>query len=278
MTVVYIDLLILLNLTANYLLLLGAGRLSGAVLKRWRIGAGAAVGAVYAALLFVPGLEWLGFWPCKVASGVLMPLIAFGRERALFRVTLLFFGASAGLAGLVMAVESLGGAGLTVQNGVLYSDFDLRLLLLLFVGCYFVMSLFFRRMGAHCRREMTELRIVIQEQTIVLTALLDSGHTLTDPVTNLPVVIADASCITPLLSVRVDPSRPVEGIKRCRMAGISGARLVPYRAVGVDCGMLLAIKSASVAAGEKQLGGLLIALSPNPVDDGGGYQALIGGI
>ena len=236
------------------------------------------MGAVYAALLFLPGLEWLGFWPCKVASGVLMPLVAFGRERALFRVTLLFFGASAGLAGLVIAVESLGGAGLTVQNGVLYSAFDLRLLLLLFVGCYFVMSLFFRRMGAHCQREMIELRIVIQGQTIVLTALLDSGHTLTDPVTNLPIVIADASCITPLLSVCVDPSRPVESIKRCRMAGISGARLVPYRAVGVDCGMLLAIKSASVASGDKQLGGLLIALSPNPVDDGGGYQALIGGI
>ena len=38
MTVVYIDLLFLLNLIANYLLLLAAGRISGAVLVRWRIG------------------------------------------------------------------------------------------------------------------------------------------------------------------------------------------------------------------------------------------------
>ena len=38
MTVVYIDLLFLLNLIANYLLLLAAGRIAGAVLLRWRIG------------------------------------------------------------------------------------------------------------------------------------------------------------------------------------------------------------------------------------------------
>lgn len=277
-TVVYIDLLFLLNLTANYLLLLGAGRLSGTVLKRWRIGLGAAAGALYAVLLFVPSLEWMGSWPIKIASGILMALIAYGGERALLRVTLLFFCASAGLAGLILAVELLGGAGLRLQNGVLYSTFDLRLLLLLFIACYFIMSLFFRRMGGHSRREMINLRIVILEHTVELTALLDSGHTLTDPATNLPVVVANSACITPLLPVNVDPAQPVEGIKRCRMAGINGARLVPYRAVGIDCGMLLAIRAAAVEAGGRQLGGLLIALSPTPVDDGGGYQALIGGI
>ena len=278
MTVVYIDLLFLLNLIANYLLLLGAGRLSGAVLKRWRIALGAAAGAIYAVLLFVPGLEWLSAWPCKIMSGVLMPLIAYGGERGLLRVTLLFFGASAGLAGLVLAVELLGGVGLTIQNGVLYSDFDLRLLLLLLIACYFIMSLFFRRIGAHGRREMIQLQIVMMDRTVELSALLDSGHTLTDPATNLPVVVANASCIIPLLPVRIDPSQPVESVKRCRMAGVTGARLVPYRAVGVDCGMLLAIKSTAVTAGERKFGALLIALSPTPVDDGGGYQALIGGI
>lgn len=278
MTVVYIDLLFILNLVANYLLLLGTGRVAGAVLRRWRIALGAAVGAIYAVLLFVPGLEWLGLWPCKILSGIVMPLIAYGGERALLRVILLFFAASAGLAGLVMAVELLGGTGLTLQNGVLYSNFDLRLLLLLFVVCYFVMSLFFRRTGRHSGRELITLAIQMDGGQVTLTALLDSGHTLTDPATNRPVVVADAQCLTKLLPSGVDPSQPVEGVKRCREAGVTGARLVPYRAVGVDCGMLLALRAQSVKAGDRELGGLLVALSPTPVDDGAGYQALIGGI
>lgn len=278
MTVVYIDLLFLLNLVANYLLLLGAGRVAGVVLHRLRIALGAAAGAGYAVLLFLPGLEWLGLWPVKILSGILMPLIAYGGERSLIRVTALFFAASAGLAGLVLAVELLGGTALSLENGVLYSGFDLRLLLLLFVICYFVMSLFFRRTGRHSSRELVQLEIEILGESVSMTALLDSGHTLTDPATNRPVIVADAQSLNHVFPVSIDPAQPVEGVKRCRMAGLSGARLVPYRAVGIDCGMLLALQAKSVKIGDRQLGSLLVALSPNPVDDGGGYQALIGGI
>ena len=118
MTVVYIDLLFLLNLIANYLLLLAAGRMSGAVLMRWRIGLGAAAGALYAVLVFLPGLEWLAFWLCKMACGVLMALIAYGGERYLLRVTVFFFGASAALAGAVLGLEMLGSVSLTLEHGV----------------------------------------------------------------------------------------------------------------------------------------------------------------
>lgn len=277
MTVVYIDMLFLLNLIANYLLLLGAGRMAGAILCRWRILLGAVIGAVYAAILFLPGLAWLQRWPCKVISGILMPLIAYGRERRLLRIIALFFGASAGLAGAVLAVELLGGVGLSLENGVLYSEFDLRLLLLVFVACYFVMSLFFRRVGRHGSRELVKLEVCFPTESILITALLDSGHTLTDPATNRPVIVADARYFVHLLPQGANPAQPVDGVKICRANGMSGVRLVPYRAIGIDCGMLLAVRAQSVTMQGRALGDLLIALSPNPVDDGGGYQALIGG-
>lgn len=278
MTVVYIDMLFLLNLVANYLLLLGAGRVAGAVLRRWRVALGAAAGALYAVLVFLPHMEWLSLWPCKLLSGVLMPLIAYGGERRLLRVAVTFFAASAGLAGLVLAVELLGGTSLTLQNGVLYSNFDLRLLLVLFVLCYFILSLFFRRTGRHSERELIKLSIVLEGERLELTALLDSGHTLTDPATNRPIIVAEGALLRRFLPQGADPGRPVEGLKRCREAGLSGTRLIPYRAVGVDCGMLLALRAQHVSAGDRPLGALLIALSPTPVDDGGSYQALIGGI
>ena len=135
-TVVYVDLLFLLNLTANYLLLLGAGRMSGAVLHRGRIAGGAALGAGYAVAVFLPGFGWLAVWPCKLASGVLMVLAAYGSGRGLLRTGVLFFAASAALAGGILAVELLGGTSLTVANGVFYSHVDLRLLLLLFILCW----------------------------------------------------------------------------------------------------------------------------------------------
>ncbi|MDE6590259.1 MAG: sigma-E processing peptidase SpoIIGA [Oscillospiraceae bacterium] len=278
MTVVYIDLLFLLNLIANYLLLLAAGRIAGAALFRWRIGLGGSVGALYAALVFLPGLEWLALWPCKLAAGVLMALTAYGGERYLLRVTVVFFGASAALAGAVLGLELLGSVPLTLEHGVFYSQLDIRLLLLVFVACYFVLSLFFRRTGQRAGRELVRLEVALEAGTASVTALVDTGHSLTDPATNRPVVVADATALAGFLPDWADAAAPIQSVERCHASGSRQARLVPYRAVGVECGMLLALRTRGVKADGRPLGELLMALSPTAVDDGGGYQAIIGGI
>ena len=53
-------------------------------------------------------------------------------------------------------------------------------------------------------------------------------------------------------------------------------RLLPYRCVGVECGLLLALRVDEARLGEQDVGPLLVALSPTPVSDGGGYRALVG--
>ncbi len=277
MTVVYIDLLFLLNLIANYLLLLAAGRIAGAVLLRWRIGLGGAAGALYAVLVFLPGMEWLAFWPCKLACGVLMALIAYGGEFHLLRVAVIFFGASAALAGAVLGLELLGSVSLTLEHGVFYSRIDIRLLLLLFVACYFVLSLFFRRTGQK-DRELVRLEVVLEGGAASITALVDTGHSLVDSATNRPVVVAEAQALAGLLPDWADAAAPIQSVERCHAAGSRQARLVPYRAVGVECGMLLALRTQGVTVNGKPLGRLLVALSPTAVGDGSGYQALLGGI
>lgn len=277
MTVVYIDLLFLLNLIANYLLLLAAGRMAGAALSRWRIGLGAGAGALYAALVFLPGLEWLSGWPCKLGAGVLMALIAYGGEQYLLRVTVLFFGASAALAGAVLGLELLGNVSLTVKNGVFYTPVDVRLLLLLFVACYFVLSLFFRRVGARTGG-LARVEITLDSGNVSLSALRDTGHTLADPADNRPVVVVYGRSLAGLLPPWADASDPIRSVERCHAAGSRQARLVPYRAVGVECGMLLALRARQVVVDGRSQGRLLVALSPTPLDGDGRYEALIGGI
>lgn len=277
MTVVYIDLVFLLNLIANYLLLLAAGRMAGAVLVRWRIGLGAGAGALYAVLVFLPGLEWLSGWPCKLGAGVLMPLAAYGGERFILKVTVMFFGASAALAGLVLGLELLGNVSLTMKNGVLYTPVDVRLLLLLFTVCYFALSLFFRRVGVR-EGGLSRLEIAMEGGCASLTALRDTGHTLVDPADNRPVVVAYWKSLAGLLPPWADPSQPIRSVELCHAAGSRQARLVPYRAVGVECGMLLALRARRVTVDGRPQGRLLVALSPTPLDGDGGYQALVGGM
>lgn len=274
-TVVYIDLLFLLNLAANYLLLLGAGRLAGAQLHRWRIAAGAALGGGYAAILFLPGWGWLAAWPCRICAGVLMVLAAYGAGGRLGRVCVLFFAVSAAMAGGVLGLQLLGSTSLTLQGGVLYSHTDLRLLLVLFAACYAALCLFFRRLGARGGRELAQVELKLLGRSFTLKTLLDSGHTLTEPATNRPVLVADWRALAPCLPAGLRADDPVSGMALCRAAGVRG-QLIPYRAVGVERGLLLALRSDGVRVDGREQGELLVALSPTPVDGGEGIQALLG--
>ena len=140
-----------------------------------------------------------------------------------------------------------------------------------------MLSLFFRRIGRH-GGELVRLEITLDRGAVRLTALRDTGHTLTDPGTNRPVVVVYWQALSGVLPDWADADAPIESLERCHAVGSRDARLVPYRAVGVEHGMLLALRSQGVRADRKPLGRLLVALSPTPVDDGGMYQALIGGI
>lgn len=278
MTVVYIDMLFLLNLVANYLLLLAASRMAGGALRRARTLLGAAFGALYAACVFLPSLSWLSAWPLRICAGGLMCLISYGWSRDFLRRCALFAGAGAALAGLVLAANLLGSSPLTIKKGIYYAEADFRLLLLLFVLSYFFLSLIFRRFGRHAGRELARLQICLGGRTVCLTALRDTGNTLTDPATNRPVLVADYEAVRGCLSALADPRQPVESLRRLHRAGERGYQLLPFRAVGTTFGLLLAVKAQNVTADGTRLGPLLIALSPSPVSDGGGYQGLIGGI
>ncbi|MGF0005730.1 sigma-E processing peptidase SpoIIGA [Eubacteriales bacterium SGI.150] len=282
MTVVYIDALFLLNLIVNYLLLLAAAKLAGEPLRRLRLAAGAALGGLYAAAIFFPGMGFLTHPLCKLGAAVLMLLTGFGGSRRLLRVTLVFFGLSCAFGGGIFAIGLLGGRGLTLRNGVLYSVMDLRILLLSAAVCYAVLTLVFRRTARHGRREVLPAVLILEGRRVAVNALVDTGNTLTDPVTGRPVMVAEGSLLSPLLpGERIldekalrDPVGTLERLSR----GERGRRfrLLPYQAVGVECGMLLALRLDDARVGAEDYGGILVALSPNPVSDGGGYSALIG--
>ena len=65
MTVVYLDRVVLLNLAVDYLLLLATARLAGLPLRRRRLALAAALGALYAAAVFLHGCRMLAHPACR---------------------------------------------------------------------------------------------------------------------------------------------------------------------------------------------------------------------
>ena len=281
MMVVYLDELFLLNFVVDYLLLLAAGRLSGEVLRRGRLALGAALGAAYAGAVFLPGLGFLVHPLCKVGASILAVLLGYGGSPRLLRVSLVFFAVSAAFGGGIFALQLLGSRSLVLSNGVISSPLDLKLVLLSAAGCYVLITLLFQRAARHSpRRELAPAVVELGVRRVALTALVDTGNTLTDPVSGRPVLVAEGAKMDGLFPAGTAPTReelhdPSAALERLGQAGLR-CRLLPYQAVGVECGLLLALRADRVKVGGEDYGPLLVALSPTSLTDGGGYCALIG--
>ncbi|MDD5938718.1 MAG: sigma-E processing peptidase SpoIIGA [Clostridiales bacterium] len=271
MTVVYLDEVFLLNGIIDYLLLLCASRLAGEPLRRPRMALAAALGGLYAAAVFLPEWAFLGHPACKLAAAAGMSLTAFGGARHLLRVSLVFLGVSAAFGGGVLALQLFFGAPAVL---------DLKTVLLSAAGCYGFLTLVFRRGARHTGGELAPAVLTLKGRRCRLTALVDTGNTLADPVTGKPVMVAEGEKAAGLFPAGEAPSQeelkdPVGGFEKRRGDGLRW-RLLPYRAVGVEHALLLAVKVDGAVVGGQDYGPILVALAPGSLSDGGGYNALIG--
>ena len=108
-----------------------------------------------------------------------------------------------------------------------------------------------------------------------MTALLDSGNTLKDPVTGLPVLVADARAAMELLQLQESELlHPIETISRGKHVGL---RLIPYCAVGQPAGMLLGIQVDQLQINGRDVN-QVVAFAPQCIGQGSGYEALTGGL
>ena len=159
---------------------------------------------------------------------------------------------------------------------------DILIAAALSYGC---LSLVLRGQFTHTRTggQLQELTLSRQGRSVTVLALRDTGNTLQDPLTGRPVVVIEGARVQslvpelPLLD-RHSLSDPVALLRDLGgQAGSLRLQLLPYRAVGVECGMLLALRMDRADYGTRSIRNCLTALSPTPVSDGGGYCALIGG-
>ena len=284
MTVIYLDTLFFLNAVMDYLLLLCSARLAGEELHRLRMALGALFGGAYAAAAVLPGMDFLLRPVFKVGAAVLMVVAGLGGSRRLLRQTVIFFALACAFGGGVLAISLFGGAGLSLGWGFIYSGMDVKIVLLSAAGCYVLFTMGLARTGKHVAAtgELLRVQVRLGDREISFTALVDTGNTLTDPVSGRAVMVADGAVLAALFPQGEGPdeqalAEPAQALDRLNTGCFRGRfRLLPYRAVGVECGLLLAVRPDSVRLEGRERSPMLVALSPTPVSDGGSYRALVG--
>ncbi len=253
---VYMEFVLILNFLVDFLLLYGTNKLSGNSGCVKRTALAAALGASYGGVSLLPGCTSLsgGIWPFVILAG--MTGIAFGYSQSGLRRGIVFF----------LLSMALGGISTGLGSGGVWS------LVLAGAGLWLMCQLGFGggRLGSH----YISVTIGYQGKQIHLTALVDTGNTLKDPITGTPVLVADSSAAEKLLSLtEKDLQDPVNILA----SGIhKGLRLIPYTAIGQSGGMLLAVRpDVCVINGVKT--DHMVAFAPQKIGQGKRYEALAGG-
>ena len=258
-TVLYADILFLIDFSMDYLSLYAAARLLSLRTSIWRTVIAAALGGLYgiAAVLF--GLDGLPGTLCAVGVSVLLSLIAFGKSggrRDLMRASVTVWGCGALLGGVMTAFSSLFGTAI-VQGG---GD-----ILCAGAAVFFAFVRFSKRKFA---RGTAEIKLTRGERVWQGSALIDSGNLLTDPIGGYAVILLRVKEARELLGEDADTlykgdiSKIGVGVRAVPMRTADGTRLLYgflCRDVGICRGHRRQMRTAVVcvdhAAAESGYGG-----------------------
>lgn len=254
--VVYLDLVVLLNFLVDGLLLMGANRLTGHPAGWRRCALGAGLGGLYAGLCMLPACGFLGNLLWRMVCLGAMAGIAYGWDLSALRRGMVF----------VLLSMALGGMALGLGNG------DFSSIVLSAVGVALLCCIGIRSPLGMKKYQPVEL--FWQGQKIKLTALIDTGNVLRDPITGGSVLVVgkDVGC-----NLGISRDAINDPVTTLAANPIPGARLIPYRAVGQPGGMMLMLRLDEVRLNGRTISPM-VAFAPDEIGKNDGYQALAGGI
>ena len=253
MPTIYIDVLFAVNLLVNYLLLRACCILSGGKVYKFRSVLGSIIGACYAVLIFFPDFSLLHSTIYKLLVSMLIVAVSspFYSLKSYIKALICFYVVSFAFGGCVLGMfyfSNLGTKlGAVYSNGILY--FNLPWSILALSGFLFHISLKLTNYfsGRSMRRKNLQKKLLVRfnNNTAEVTALLDTGNSLVDPISLSPVIIVEYKFLKCLFNDEVRSRLEKIGSENIEwiMTDVSQkglmTRLIPYSSLGKENGMLL---------------------------------------
>lgn len=254
---VYLDIILMENLVMNYIILWVTGRFARMGTTSLRLFFGALVGAAYVILLIV--FPQIGFYysiPAKFLLSLLIVSIGFSPAnlRTFIKTLVIFYIVTFVFAGASFAALYLNSAGGFLRHGIIYVFWSSKwaTIALAILTTVIVLRVFWDIIQYKLARDrlLRTVGIAFDDRRADFPALVDTGNTLHDPVTNLPVVVVEFDAIKKILPEEIcmifsqgkeDDLSMVASLVT-NSGWCSRFRLIPFTSLGKENGMLIGFK------------------------------------
>jgi stage II sporulation protein GA (sporulation sigma-E factor processing peptidase) len=245
--VIYIDVLITVNVYVTFFLVQSAAAFTHTKIKKIRLVAACLWGGICSLVILLPPMFPIVTAFTKTISGFITVLIAFyHKDCKIFRITLYFFVVSTVFAGITLALQMFfSPLNMTGNNGYVYFDISFGVLVITTIAAYFTIKALRYLLDVKFGGEkIYNINVTSGKKHVKLTGFADTGNTMTDFFTGLPVIICSKKAVNDLF-----PETPYE-------TAMPGIRLLPFVTVN-SSGIMPVIKPEEVYIGEKKVSALV---------------------
>jgi stage II sporulation protein GA (sporulation sigma-E factor processing peptidase) len=292
---IYLGVLILENIVMNYLILWTSGKLSKMRTTNLRLFMGALLGALYAAFLIIrPDIRVYYTVVAKILLSIAMIAITFSPNKfvSFVKILIIFYISTFIFAGASFALIYLNNQGALVKNGMIYIYWQSKwtTIFLSIITALIILKIFQEIIQYKLIREnlLTKLRIKFESKQTDIAALIDTGNSLYDPLSNMPVIIVEFNAIKDILPSEI--CSIFDGCMENDFKTITDRlysskwftrfRLIPFSSIGKENGMLIGFKPDYVEIGDddtekKGISDVIIGIYNHTLSKGEHYKALL---
>lgn len=295
--VFYLDLILLLNFSIDYLILIATVKFLKLDYKKWRLALGALVGALYSLVFFIPSLDFYQFFLTKIILSIIIILVSIGYKDLIFFIQAFatFYLVSFLMGGGVLGIQYLFNIEHEVVNGIYVTKSSspamvIAMIFISFIGIW----LFSKRTFISLTRRISftqgiiDIEVHFDDEILKCKGLVDTGNQLYDPITRKPVIIVEAEQMPFLPSVLKNSYRNGQFdldlfnrvTEQVDIDFLSRVQIIPFRTISREMQFLVCIKPNKVVVRTKEGKELshtkvLVGLDYSKLSKDDSYQAII---
>lgn len=241
------------NFIINFLVLYSTNKITKSKVKIKSIVIGTIISTAYSIIVFLPSLLFLSSFLFKILVSMVIVYITFKSRsiKTFFYQWFCFYIVSFVFAGAIISLSS----NFSSISKFLFREvnvleiFSIRHILLGIILAIFITLIVFNynHKKKQMERFIVDAKIIYKDKEIILKALIDTGNTLKDPLSNRSVFVVELSVLSSLL-----PKELVEYYNSKVKLNIEDLLinlkdefpilLVPFKSIGNDSGIILGFK------------------------------------
>ncbi|MBR2735536.1 MAG: sigma-E processing peptidase SpoIIGA [Clostridia bacterium] len=246
--VIYIDVLIAVNLFINYFLIISTAKFLHLKTQKLRLILGEILGGIYSLYILLPPTNFFVSLIIKflMAASIILTAFKFSGIKIFFKTLICFYLINFAFSGVMLALWcTLRPNGMAVNNGIVYFAISPVILVISTVITYLILQVINRIIGKRSFGKSTcNVKIIGENSEDLLTALIDTGNSLVEPFSGLPVIVVKRESIKNICPEEILSAEEISNIDETACLN-SKLRMIPFKTISGE-GLLPSCKPKSV--------------------------------